>query len=172
MASSSSLRKTSTDFIGNKPIFSKIFFNKYENMPLSRIEVDEFWLFLTKYLIAKKSSDKRDNPRLAESLLAKLQEDIPTEWTNEDFLRGQLKEFRCSNYIRYSDLEEFRNVLLMFIDFNNKRKEKKLEKLRKLQQNLPIYKHEDEIIKQMESYSVILIAGDTGKLCVPLNLST
>lgn len=162
--------KHSLDFIENKTIYNKIFFKKYENMTLSKGEIDEFWLFMSKYLNAKsKSKTKKDrSDSLKDNLLKKFKDEIPKEWSDRDHLKSQLNELHCRNYIRYSDLEEFRGVLMMFVDFNNQRKEKKLKKLKNLQENLPIFSHQQEIIDKLQTYSVILIAGDTGNILIPL----
>lgn len=87
---------------------------------------------------------------------------IPDEWKDIEFLKSKVKELNAQHSIKTQNIYEFRDILLMFVDFNQNRKEKKVCKLRSFQQNLPIYQHKSEILEAIKSYSVILVAGDTG----------
>ncbi|XP_044019981.1 probable ATP-dependent RNA helicase DHX34, partial [Aphidius gifuensis] len=59
-------------------------------------------------------------------------------------------------------LNEFKNIIILYLDFKQKEKFIKLKKLRDSQLNLPVAKHKDEIIKAVKEERVVIIAGDTG----------
>ena len=59
-------------------------------------------------------------------------------------------------------VEEFQNILGLYINFLQKERFTKLRKLRKAQANLPIAEYRSSILKALESNQVIIVAGDTG----------
>ena len=128
-------------FRDKKFYLNKLFFN-YEfniNVQFSKLQIDEFWLFLEKYLEKKKKQKTcHDDPIKYDKLIQKLTGKIPEEWINIDKLREEshLKDINIS----LAELKEFRNILLIFVDFNLKRKEKKLiKKLTKINQTITIF---------------------------------
>lgn len=150
----------------NKNIWNRVFFsNTYEKFKWPRAEVDQFWLFMQKYSSnsQNKSADTYERRKhLGEKLLKKYSTSLPDEWSDIDTLKSKVKELNSQHFIDSSAIREFRDILLMFVDFNQGRKLKKSEKLKSFQENLPIYQHRDQILEAIQSYSVILIAGDTG----------
>jgi len=61
-----------------------------------------------------------------------------------------------------SRLLEFRDVILLYLDFKQKEKFGKLKKLRDAQANLPVARYQNEIIEMVKAERVIVLAGDTG----------
>ncbi|CAF3960512.1 unnamed protein product, partial [Rotaria magnacalcarata] len=59
-------------------------------------------------------------------------------------------------------LAEFKSIIEYYFDFNQKEKFKRIHKLRQDQNNLPIANHRREILEELKTQQVILIAGDTG----------
>lgn len=156
---------TEYEVLRHKVHWNKIFFDKYDNMSFSYSDVSEFWTFFQKYFTAKRQrpQNERNDEKLVQTLIQKYSHEWPVEWVDENFLRKKSKEVELArNFSRYN-LIQLRNVVFMFVDFYTKRREKKMEKMRKFQQNLPIYKEKDQIIQTIQDYSVILIAGDTGE---------
>ncbi|OTF81470.1 ATP-dependent RNA helicase DHX34-like protein, partial [Euroglyphus maynei] len=149
-------------FRDKKFYLNKLFFN-YEfdiNAQFTRSQIDEFWLFLEKYL--QKKTKQNDDQIKYDRLMEELADKIPKEWKHIDELRENAKKLFENVNISPVELKEFRNILIIFVDFNLKRKEKKLEKLLQFQQNLPIYEYKETILDKIRSNSVVLIAGDTG----------
>ena len=160
------------NFSKHKSIWNRLFFsNSYEKMKFTWEEIDKFWLFVEKYFNSQiKTSNNNNNnrsssidqnekrKRLGAKLIEKLSSTIPDEWIDIEFMKSKLKELNCQHYIDSREIYEFRDILLMFVDFNHVRKEKKIEKLRVFQENLPIYQFKNDIIETIKSYSVILIA--------------
>src|SRR5699024_6172943 len=116
-----------------KPIWNRIFFsNTYDKMKWPRAEIDQFWLFVQKYSKAQnQSKDSRHKQRkMGEKLLAKWSASVPDEWKDVDFLYSKVEELHYQKYIDSDSIREFREVALMFVDFNQGRKVKKSEKLK------------------------------------------
>lgn len=152
----------------HKSVWNRVIFSfTYEKLKWPRAEIDQFWLFLQKYVNSPNKNSEADKRRIqmGAKLLSKWSESIPDEWKDIDFLCSKVKELNCQHYIDARAICEFRDVLMMFVDFNQGRKMKKCEKLRTFQENLPIYQYQRNILETIESYSVILIAGDTGMHC-------
>lgn len=151
----------------NKQILNQIFFN-YKVTTFTKAKVDEFWLFLEKYFEKLKqnastsSNNQRFDSEKFSELIEKLSNKIPSEWKNIDNIQVEISKLNNSCKLSSCELQEFLNILLIFTDFYEKRKAKKLEKLLQFQKNLPIYEYKEEILNQIKSNSVILIAGDTG----------
>ncbi|XP_075225444.1 putative ATP-dependent RNA helicase DHX34 [Lycorma delicatula] len=61
-----------------------------------------------------------------------------------------------------NDLENFTNIILLYLDFKQKEKFSKLKKLQQFQADLPIAQYENDIIKAVNKERVVIIAGDTG----------
>lgn len=59
-------------------------------------------------------------------------------------------------------LKEFRSVIRHFINFQQKTKFQRIQKIRRDQSELPIYQFKDQILSAVRDNQVILIAGDTG----------
>ncbi|XP_041476446.1 probable ATP-dependent RNA helicase DHX34 isoform X3 [Lytechinus variegatus] len=57
---------------------------------------------------------------------------------------------------------EFKKVLLLYLDFNQKQQFNKVVKLRKDQSNLPIARYKETIVEAVRKNSVVIVAGDTG----------
>ena len=66
------------------------------------------------------------------------------------------------NLLSPSMVEEFRQILTLYLDFLQKEKFAKLKKLRESQANLPIAEYRTEILKQVKDSQVVIVAGDTG----------
>lgn len=59
-------------------------------------------------------------------------------------------------------LTYFRTALRHYINFLQKQKFEKLQKIRHDQRNLPIYQYKENILSAVRQNQVVLIAGDTG----------
>lgn len=59
-------------------------------------------------------------------------------------------------------LRQFVQIIQHYLDFRQKEKFAKLQKLRKSQANLPVAQYRTEIIEAIQNEQVVFIAGDTG----------
>ncbi|XP_077256228.1 putative ATP-dependent RNA helicase DHX34 isoform X2 [Temnothorax americanus] len=59
-------------------------------------------------------------------------------------------------------LLKFRDVILLYLDFEQKEKFAKLKRLRDAQANLPVARYKEDIIEMVKMEKVIIVAGDTG----------
>lgn len=57
---------------------------------------------------------------------------------------------------------EFKYIILLYLDFLQKQKFKKLKKLRETQADLPIAQYRDAIVNTLKDNNVLIVAGDTG----------
>lgn len=58
--------------------------------------------------------------------------------------------------------KQLQEIILIYLDFKQKERFAKIKKLRKTQQNLPIFKYKDALKKSLDETNVLIIAGDTG----------
>ena len=139
-----------TLFNKNRYNLNELFFS-FEttvNVKISKAQIEEFWLFLNKYL--EKTSEIANQEEKYKQLFQKLIDDIPDEWKHLDKLYKQLQT-NSKNNIHKSDLLLFRNILLVFVDFTLKRRLKKSEKYRQFQENLPIFEYKQTILDKIHN---------------------
>ncbi|CAG2066817.1 unnamed protein product, partial [Timema podura] len=137
------------------------------------IDQEDFWKFLKKYeSVQKKASDLR---RVAKEDLTRIgtQEDnplgLPQSFDKSHLvsvcLTSSADEDRkrlLSRSVSWDRLVEFRSVLLLYIDFQQREKFTKLRKLRESQANLPVAQYREQIVSSVLKDRVVVIAGDTG----------
>lgn len=131
-------------------------------------DVEDFWRFVHKYeTVQKKLGKKNDTPNLGCPL-------------NEIGVPADYRKFHCINLdinLNFGEmfarvpqsseladcrLRQFRDVVVLYLDFKQKEKFNKLKKLRDNQANLPVARYKDEIIDAVKNERVVVIAGDTG----------
>ena len=59
-------------------------------------------------------------------------------------------------------LQQFQLILLHYLDFEQKQKFSKLQKIKKDQQNLPMYQYREQVVETLKQNQVVVVAGDTG----------
>lgn len=65
-------------------------------------------------------------------------------------------------FLTESHLQEFRKVIHLYENYNQRKKFEKLFKIQRDRANLPIAKYKDQIINTIASNNIVIIAGDTG----------
>ncbi|XP_054718318.1 probable ATP-dependent RNA helicase DHX34 [Uloborus diversus] len=87
---------------------------------------------------------------------------IDSEELKNMMMRGYLFNDDDSSSLTSHHLIEFAYIIELYLNCLKKQKEEKLRKLKESQENLPIFKYRNAILKAVESNSVVLVAGDTG----------
>ncbi|GIX78799.1 probable ATP-dependent RNA helicase DHX34 [Caerostris extrusa] len=77
-------------------------------------------------------------------------------------MRGHLFRDDTESSLQQEHLIEFAYIIQLYLDCLKKQQETKLKKLREAQENLPISKYQNEILRAVENNQVVLVAGDTG----------
>ncbi|CAL1264449.1 unnamed protein product [Larinioides sclopetarius] len=77
-------------------------------------------------------------------------------------IRGHLFRDDDESALSRDHLLEFAYIIQLYLNCLKKQQETKLKKLREAQENLPISKYRNEILRAVESRQVVLVAGDTG----------
>ena len=169
------------DFTRVKSKLNKIFFRDEDFVKLGTKEYDEFWSFLSKYQSMERRKLEQQgnrNKRLKKSS-SKLSVNlgIPSVSLPEHSLNFIMKPRKTKdllNRIPFQDqeyqrdylsgkmVEQFRNILGIYMNFLQKEKFAKLRKLRSSQASLPIADYRDEIIDKIRDNQVVIVAGDTG----------
>lgn len=67
-----------------------------------------------------------------------------------------------NNRLPRRKVEEFKNIILLYLNFVQKQNFEKLMKLRACQRELPIAQYRQQIVSTVADNSIVLIAGDTG----------
>ncbi|XP_054169155.1 probable ATP-dependent RNA helicase DHX34 [Oppia nitens] len=152
---------------------NKMFFLGTDVLKIGTKEYDELWSFVKRYQSAEeKAIEINKQKEYYENIgikLSHLTHKIPVEWTDISVLIAKTSvvndledKYYVRNRLSRQRVEEFRNILVLYLDFLDKQKVKALEKLKQMQMDLPIYQFKDQILEAIENHSVVLIAGDTG----------
>lgn len=128
-------------------------------------DVGDFWKFVEKYESVKKQSSNNDES-VVDGALNSI--GVPEKYHNSHCINFKLgtpiEKFVQISEVKHLDklLPQFKNVILLYLDFKQKEKFNKLKKLRDTQANLPVAQYKEEIIKTVKNEQVVIIAGDTG----------
>lgn len=146
----------------------------------SPTDIDDFWKFVQKYQLFQQRRKQpppvkpqdTDEPRsrilnlplnyekkYRMNASISINKSITHAEPRYNMMGERIVEYQRLSPVR---LEEFRNILQFYFDFNQKEKFKRIHKLRQDQNNLPIANHRQEILDKLKIHQVILVAGDTG----------
>lgn len=149
-----------------KPFLKRAYFNDVGVIYRDTDMYDDFWKFFKKYLTvaAKKNSQSEKRPAENSSYLNEL--GVPKRFSK---YHKQLHKINLDKTERYSlreipsiVVDEFENILNLYLNFCQREKMTKLKKLRMAQKNLPIAQYRRHIVETVRNYNVTIIAGDTG----------
>ncbi|KFM63256.1 putative ATP-dependent RNA helicase DHX34, partial [Stegodyphus mimosarum] len=148
---------------------NKIFFNDRGKIKRNSREYDEFWLFLGKYQkVQQKAAMKEMQSRegspgsICDKLKPKTEFSIDSKELDDMMMRGHLFHDDSESSLTRDHIVEFAYIIELYFDCLKKQQEDKVKKLREAQENLPISKYRNDILKAVENNQVILVAGDTG----------
>lgn len=130
-------------------------------------DVADFWKFVEKYESVRKQSED-SSVTAGEPVLNSL--GVPERYDKRYCLNFKLSIPDGELFARVPDVEDltksrllkFKDVILLYMNFNQRQKFNKLRKLRDAQANLPVAQYKEEIIKTVREEKVVIIAGDTG----------
>ncbi|XP_059479514.1 probable ATP-dependent RNA helicase DHX34 [Neocloeon triangulifer] len=150
-----------------------IFFRDGDLIKQGTDEYKDFWDFLRNYLASQKKLGKKYQPARESRLDPDL--GIPVEFDKSHIISIGLKakmdelmsrmpprDRSTGRWLSQKRIAEFRDIFLMYLDFKQKEKFKKLKALREGQTNLPVAHYRKEIVEAVQENSVVVIAGDTG----------
>ncbi|XP_018025029.1 probable ATP-dependent RNA helicase DHX34 [Hyalella azteca] len=165
---------------------NQMFFKDNDVIQRGSEQYQDFFKFLKKYQTLKKQKklkrilDKninKEKPRGDKT--AKLTEkfELPTRFDNKYLVNFGFKDVTVDSLIRRlpprdledkkkrlsrKRIEEFITIILLYLNFNQKKSFEKLQKLRKCQKELPIAGYRDAILQTVADNSIVIVAGDTG----------
>jgi len=130
-------------------------------------DVVDFWKFVEKYEIVKKRLDNSDELAV-NSALNSIR--VPEKYHKYYCLNLKLSLSYEELFANISEMEQltkshllkFKDIIILYLDFNQREKFSKLKKLRDMQANLPITQYKKVIMKTIKEEKVIIVAGDTG----------
>jgi len=133
-------------------------------------DVVDFWKFVEKYESVEKQLGASSDESAIDPALNSI--GLPEKYYKSHCLNFKLglsyrelfanvPEANDSPLIE-SRLLDFRDVILLYLDFKQKEKFGKLKKLRDAQANLPVARYRNEIVEMVKTEKVIVLAGDTG----------
>ncbi|GBL93068.1 putative ATP-dependent RNA helicase DHX34 [Araneus ventricosus] len=159
------LNTTNPDFPWTeyRSTLNKIFFNDKGKIKRNTSEYDEFWIFLKKYqLVQQKAAAKKLQGDAGPSAKSKIDFSLDSDELENMMIRGHLFRDDDESALSRDHLLEFAYIIQLYLNCLKKQQETKLKKLREAQENLPISKYRNEILRAVESHQVVLVAGDTG----------
>ena len=151
-----------------------IFFRDEDMIKKGSVEYDEFWIFLQKYQAFSRKQLTKNNlsQQSAEYSFEPNRFNLPEKYdkryrVNVSLLSKDVKELlhhrqRDTLSLTEEKVATFRCILLHYLDFLQKQKFARLVKVKRDQQNLPIYEHRQEIVDAVARHQVVVVAGDTG----------
>ncbi|XP_045216497.2 probable ATP-dependent RNA helicase DHX34 [Mercenaria mercenaria] len=163
------------NFLQFKYSLNKIFFRDQYFMKRGSKEYDDFWVFVEKYQnFQKRQREKTPKPCVSGSMETDL--GIPAHYDKryrinitlknrdvEDFIKkGRLADAEIDKEITVERVKEFKNILMHYLDFQQKQKLAKLKKVKTDQENLPIFQYKSDIVQLVRDNQVVIVAGDTG----------
>ncbi|XP_013779441.2 probable ATP-dependent RNA helicase DHX34 [Limulus polyphemus] len=167
------------DFENHRAVLNKMFFGDKDIIKRGSTTYDDFWIFLQKYQAMqmnagtlKSHSVLMGSTQSGESSMGvpklyskhhKINFNLKTDDVRELMCRGHIfKDEDETDQLTEADVIEFKQILLLYVNFLQKQKFSKLRKLREAQANLPISKYAQDIVHAVKSHQVIVVAGDTG----------
>ncbi|CAL4144006.1 unnamed protein product, partial [Meganyctiphanes norvegica] len=160
-----------------------MFFQRDSVIQRGTEEYNDFWKFLKKYQslqrqkkirnMCAKENDCNERDTGAISKLYELPKKYEKRYninfalnmSDVDYLLKKLPPRDLYDGIKTlsrKKIMEFKYIILLYLDFIQKQKFKKLKKLRETQADLPIAQYRDDIIAALKDNNVIIVAGDTG----------
>lgn len=150
-----------------------IFFQNEDTIKKGSVEYDEFWVFLQKYQAFSRKQSAKTSSLLhcAQYAFQPDKFNLPEKYdkryrVNVSFLskdvKGLLRHRHGRSGLTEENVATFRCILLHYVDFLQKQKFARLAKVKRDQQNLPIYEHRQEIVDAVARHQVVVVAGDTG----------
>ena len=131
-------------------------------------DTDDFWRFVGKYETIQKKLGKKVEPVVANVDLNSI--GVPANYHKSHCININISlkfgeifaRVPQSEELSNKRLKQFKNVIVLYLDFKQKEKFNKLKKLRECQANLPVARYREEIVEAVKNEKVIIIAGDTG----------
>lgn len=168
--------KEDLDWEKYKSYLDEIFFRDVDLIRRNSQEYHDFWLFLKKYQdFQLRNSNKQSKLCKDEAATSvdnrwgvpivydkRFRINISLGDKNLEVLLNRCRWHKRVPELNVSKLEKFQQILLHYADFQQKQKFARLKKIKKDQQNLPIYYFKDEIIDSIAKNQVVVVAGDTG----------
>lgn len=125
----------------------------------------DFWKFVSKYEAMLKNVGQ---PILAQPLVNDKYEDFEPSHKlkciclklNDNAKRN--RHLSGDSQITQLKVEQFQEIIVIYLDFKQKERFSKIKKLRKTQKALPIWKFKQSLRTSLAETRVLIIAGDTG----------
>jgi len=156
----------------HRSILDAFFFQADDMIKKGSAEYDEFWVFLQKYqAFGRKQKAKGNSSHHAQYSFQPDKFNLPEKYDRRYRVNVSLlsKDVKGMLYHKHNTLglteekvADFRCILLHYIDFLQKQKFARLVKVKRDQQNLPIFEHRQEIVDAVARHQVVVVAGDTG----------
>ncbi|XP_075158429.1 putative ATP-dependent RNA helicase DHX34 isoform X2 [Haematobia irritans] len=124
---------------------------------------NDFWKFVNKYEAMLKNIGQSILPQPLEEEMNDMSKThklncIPLR-LSEDAKKSTSLHDSHATTLR---MKQFQEIMLIYLDFKQKERFAKIKKLRKTQQNLPIYKYKSLLKTSLNETRVLIVAGDTG----------
>ncbi|CAB4041529.1 probable ATP-dependent RNA helicase DHX34, partial [Paramuricea clavata] len=174
------------DWKSHRETLDDVFFTYQDVIKRRSEQYKDFWQFLERYQQYQRRKgnseqdgrDKKHGTKRKESSVLELPETFNKRYkfnislatkdarTLKKLLRSKV-DYRGtqrdeSNSLTVNDLLEFKTIILYYLDFCQKQKFAKLQKLKSDQASLPISQFRDVIVQHVTDHQVVIVAGDTG----------
>ena len=155
------MSKVKFDFEKHRHSLNRMFFGKDEKIKVGSKEYLHFWLFLKKYQDTEYKIKNKNTSSIIDIMTKRMNQD----WKDIDKLmttKGMIfidQNDDQRKVLNKDRVLQFRNILLLYLNFLERQQEKRMKKLEEDRNNLPIAKFKSQIIETLENCSVVLIAG-------------
>lgn len=173
------VKRSDFDFESKRAFFDEVYFKHSKIFRPNCKEYTDFWAFVKKYqammkrrpAAAAKEGSKSTRVVVGElSARFHLPVSYDKRWRLNFVYRSKKETFAAYDWqgkaittdVSEEQLKEFELIVHLYLDFCQKEKFRKLQKLREAQSNLPVYKYRQVILDTVKQNQITIIAGDTG----------
>ncbi|XP_017089101.2 probable ATP-dependent RNA helicase DHX34 isoform X1 [Drosophila bipectinata] len=146
-------------FLDHKAELRALFRAKGRREPCCLVESEtDFWQFIGKYEAMMRATGQPELPQL----LSSKELSSPQPYHRTKHLAMELDEEQMLQEARGEMEAQFRQLILIYLDFRQKEKFQRIRKLRQAQRSLPIARFRCDLREALDNSRVLIVAGDTG----------
>lgn len=178
------------DWETHKRELNQLFFQDHDAISRGSEEYEDFFKFLRKYqgiqkqkilqkVIAKEGKKQTSDNLTSNTPQYSAMYELPTNFNSRYLINFTSKgdaidtimrrlppldidDMKKNTRLSRKKVQEFKNIILLYLNFVQKQKFEKLTKLRSGQKELPIALYRQQIVDTVAGNSIVLVAGDTG----------
>ncbi len=169
------IQRSTFDFESQRAYFDQVYFKSSKLFKISSKEHTDFWSFVKKYQALMKrrqalNTNTFDTSKTSFSPILNLPIHYDRRYHINFVYKPRKETFAAYDWqgravqttVTDAQAAEFELIIHLYMDFCQKEKFQKLQKLREAQAGLPVFKYRQDILDVVKANQITIIAGDTG----------